>query len=194
MVAFLPVQDEDFGELVRTSKLSFENDVEYGAPAPEGPFGYDSITWFRRAELYGSRLYKIVDDEKIIGGIVLEPDTRHAKVWYLSRLWLAPEWQNRGVGTKAEAFIENAVPAARVWKLETPAYNERNQHFYEKLGFKRVGIHCGMVRYDKDLRANRNANVFRGGADLVAQLLQSPQVFANPLSLALDHLPGVAAE
>ncbi|MGE5559674.1 MAG: GNAT family N-acetyltransferase [Chloroflexota bacterium] len=152
MVAFLPADDCDFGELVRTSKIAFDDDVNYGAPSPGGPFGYDSITWHRRAGVWGARLYKIVNDGAIVGGIVVQPDPHHnPRTWYLSRLWLLPEYQNKGIGTQAEAFAESVVPAARLWKLDTPLYNKRNQHFYEKLGYKRTGVKNGMVLYDKKI-------------------------------------------
>lgn len=150
VLAFLPAGDGDFEELARTSKLAFDDDVNHGARSAGGPFGYDSPVWFLRAELWGARLYKIVKGGTIIGGIVIEPDPLHnRRTWYLSRLWIVPEYQNRGIGKQAEAFVESAIPAARLWRLETPAYNKRNQHFYERLGYRRVGTRAGMVLYDK---------------------------------------------
>lgn len=150
MLLFLPADDDDLGELVRTSRLAFDNDLHCAAPASAGPDGYDSIAWHRRATIWGGRVYKIVKGGAIVGGIVVQPDPRHnPRSWYLSRIWLVPEWQNQGLGGKALAFIESTAPAARVWHLETPAYSLRNRHFYEKHGYRQVGTRRGMTLYDK---------------------------------------------
>lgn len=155
MLAFLPAGDGDLEELIRTSKAAYENDVKYGSPEPGGPSGYDSVPWLRRVALWGARVYKVVVDGMIVGGIVVRPDPRHdPKCWYLERVWLLPAWQDCGIGTQAMAFAESTVPGAGVWKLDTPAYNQRNRHFYEKLGYKRVAIRAGMVLYDKRVCAD----------------------------------------
>jgi hypothetical protein len=37
------------------------------------------------------------------------------------------------------AFMENAFPKARRWTLGTPLWNLRTQHFYEQVGYVKIG-------------------------------------------------------
>jgi ribosomal protein S18 acetylase RimI-like enzyme len=59
-----------------------------------------------------------------------------------------------GVGTQAMGFIERAFPAT-IWTLETPTFATRDQHFYEKLGYVRVGERVSpditSIQYEKRL-------------------------------------------
>lgn len=81
--------------------------------------------------------YKILDGDMIIGGMVisrLKPGQ-----YRLRRLYVDPDYQDKGVGTKAISFMENEFPDAQVWNLDTPVVATRNHHFYEKLGYVRTG-------------------------------------------------------
>nr|MCU0480744.1 GNAT family N-acetyltransferase [Anaerolineae bacterium] len=49
-----------------------------------------------------------------------------------------PPYHGKGIGTLAMQFIETMHPATK-WSLDTPIYATRNQHFYEKLGYIKVG-------------------------------------------------------
>ena len=44
-----------------------------------------------------------------------------------------------GIGTNAMKFLEMEFPDAKKWTLETPHLSYRNHHFYEKMGFTKVG-------------------------------------------------------
>jgi GNAT superfamily N-acetyltransferase len=54
-------------------------------------------------------------------------------------IFLAPDYQGRGIGSQALRFLAAAYPLARRWTLDTPVYALRNQHFYEKFGYVKVG-------------------------------------------------------
>lgn len=45
--------------------------------------------------------------------------------------------------------IEDMFPHARRWMLDTPSWNQRNQHFYTKMGYIEVGRVSGQVCYEK---------------------------------------------
>jgi GNAT superfamily N-acetyltransferase len=80
--------------------------------------------------------HKISLGGTIIGGItVIDQGRGH---FHLEVLVVDPDHHNKGIGTQAMAFIERTFPAI-VWTLDTPTYATRNQHFYERLGFVRVG-------------------------------------------------------
>ncbi len=52
-------------------------------------------------------------------------------------------------------FIEATYPAAR-WSLNTPVWAIRNQHFYEKLGYRKgeefIANDIRLVEYEKLVR------------------------------------------
>ena len=56
----------------------------------------------------------------------------------LGAIFIDTEHQNKGIGTKAIEFLEKIHKDAEVWELDTPYKNYRDQHFYEKLGYKKV--------------------------------------------------------
>lgn len=100
-----------------------------------GPPGYDSVDSALR-KMQEADYYKIIADGQIIGGIVVfDLGESH---FHLDLLYIDPDYHNRGVGTQAMQFIEQTYPA-RKWTLDTPAYAIRNQHFYEKFGYVKVG-------------------------------------------------------
>jgi ribosomal protein S18 acetylase RimI-like enzyme len=104
-------------------------------PFCAGPPGYDSIEWQLKMMRRG-HYYKIMSDKRIIGGFLalrLGPSR-----FELSRIWIDPEFQNRGIGTLALEFLEDNYPARR-WTLDTPSWATRSQRFYEKMGYCKIG-------------------------------------------------------
>ena len=145
-------QQEDAKALMETSKAAFNDDVNYGAPSLGGPPGYTSTNWHLRMILTCDT-YKIMHFDKlndqsdkghfdrlskcIVGGIVVyEKGYRHME---LGRMWIHPDFQNQGVGAQAIKFIEKTYPGATVWTLDTPKWNKRNHHFYQKMGYELTG-------------------------------------------------------
>ena len=58
--------------------------------------------------------------------------------YYLARLFLDPDYHRQGLGLRAMEALLAAYPEARVWRLETPPWNQRTRAFYKKLGFRVV--------------------------------------------------------
>ena len=136
MIRFAIARIEDAKALALASWRAFDHDVHYGAPGKGGPPGYRSDKWQSRMTRAG-RYYKILDDDRIIGGFILFDKGRgHME---LGRIFVEPEYQNQGIGTQAIEFMEETFPQARRWTLDTPGWNKRTQHFYEKMGYVRVG-------------------------------------------------------
>lgn len=83
--------------------------------------------------------YTIWSDDEIIGGIDIRDlkDDRYC----LNRIFLSNKYQNKGFGTRIMNLIEKEFPSAIEWSLDTPHLNKRNHHFYEKLGYEKVGEH-----------------------------------------------------
>jgi ribosomal protein S18 acetylase RimI-like enzyme len=82
-------------------------------------------------------VYKIMFDEEIVGDIVVRK--RENNNYYLKVISIIPKYQNRGIGSKAIRYIERDNCDALEWELITPFKSYRNHHFYEKLGYKKMG-------------------------------------------------------
>lgn len=125
----------DAQTLVSVQIAAFHDDNRlYGVPL-DGPPGYDSLE-VMLAKIGEDECCKILADGQIVGVITLFP--RAEAHFHLDVLAILPEYHNRGIGTQAMQFIEQAYPA-KVWTLDTPLYAVRNQHFYEKFGYVKVG-------------------------------------------------------
>jgi GNAT superfamily N-acetyltransferase len=143
-VQILKARRADAVALALVSQRAFDDDIHYGAPGPGGPPGYKSALWQERMMHVGD-YYKILAAGQIIGGmIVFEKSLRECE---LGRIFLAPEYQNQGIGVQAFDFLWRTYPLARCWRLDTPAWNLRNRHFYCKVGFTEVGAdaHGGVL-------------------------------------------------
>jgi len=152
MVRFEKAKPEDAKTLALISGRAFDNDVHYGAPGPGpgGPPGCKSDIWQIRM-MARSHYYKILLDDNgadLIGGfIIFQNSYGDCEV---GRIFIDPEYQNQGIGTQAMAFMERAFPEARRWTLGTPLWNLRTQHFYEKVGYVKIGMGgSDGVRYEK---------------------------------------------
>ena len=101
-----------------------------------GPIGIDQVQahldWMR-TYLY----YKVVFDEKTVGGVLVDPqDDKH---YVLSAMFIAPAYQNQGLGTLAIRLLEETHPKATKWSLATAYSSPTSQRFYERLGYVKVG-------------------------------------------------------
>jgi RimJ/RimL family protein N-acetyltransferase len=128
----------DATRLTEIQTRTFDEDSKLKPPgcSMEGPPGYDSVDW--NAEwIARTPYYKILFDDQIVGGIIVfELGEKHSE---LGRIWVAPDFQNRGISQQAMRQMFEAFPEARKWVLGTPSWAIRNQHFYEKMGFVKVG-------------------------------------------------------
>ena len=136
MVTFERAKPGDAKALALASWKAFDHDIHYGAPKVGGPPGYRSDKWQSKM-MHVGRYYKICVDGRIIGGIIAFPQGHGT--CNLGRIFIHPDYQNRGIGTQAMAFIEGEFPDARKWTLGTPSWATRNHHFYEKVGYVKVG-------------------------------------------------------
>lgn len=78
--------------------------------------------------------FKIMVDDNIVGEITVREMGN--KNYYLRSLCVIPEYENKGIGQKAMAFIDDYFTDAKSWSLETPADKLRNHYFYRKCGFE----------------------------------------------------------
>ncbi|MDV3428817.1 MAG: GNAT family N-acetyltransferase, partial [Bacillota bacterium] len=88
--------------------------------------------------------YKILDFGKIIGGFIVKPEGKGQ--YELYRLFIDPEYQGKGIGSRTLTYIEKELIDAVKIVLETPSFNIKNHVFYEKMGY----IKTGEVKYAED--------------------------------------------
>jgi len=146
-IRFEKARIADAEALTEVQRRTFDDDSrrfagQPGGPVPHategsgGPPGYDSADWTLwaiRAGIY----YKILADDQIIGGVILFD--MHKRHFNLGRIFIDPDWQNQGIGSQAIGFIEKTFPYVKRWSLDTPEWAVRNHHFYQKLGYVKVG-------------------------------------------------------
>lgn len=78
--------------------------------------------------------YRIIADDKIVGGAVIKVSGSHGG---LELLFIKPEVDSKGIGYAAWCEIENLHPEVTVWETFTPYFETRNIHFY----VNRCGFH-----------------------------------------------------
>lgn len=122
--------------LALASQRAFDNDVNFGAPGPGGPPGYDSAAW-QKGMMRRADYFKIVLEGEVAGGIIVF--RTGVRQYEVGRIFVAPEHQNKGIGTQAMEFLWETYPLAKHWTLGTPEWNRRTRHFYRKVGFVEIG-------------------------------------------------------
>ena len=130
-------KEDDAETLADISRRAFHSDVDVGAPGKEGgPPGYDSPE-FQVRLMKWCDYHKILYGGRIVGALIVAK--KRAGHYECSRIFVDPDYQNRGMATRAFEQAWDVYPDARIWTPGTPEWNVRTKHFYEKLGFVQVG-------------------------------------------------------
>ena len=139
-LTFEKATEADIPELTRVMTRSFDDDAQKHLGVEKGgPEGYDNGEFFRKWLLpYEQSIgYKILSEGKVIGGLIVWVFEHHRN--HLGTIFVAPDYQDRGVGTRAWQFVEETYADSKSWTLETPSWAAKNHHFYEqKCGFKKI--------------------------------------------------------
>ncbi|MHA2224509.1 MAG: GNAT family N-acetyltransferase [Candidatus Hodarchaeales archaeon] len=132
--------EEDIPILTDLMTRTFDDDTQKHLGEPKGgPPGYDTGEFFEKWMIgqEASTGYKIILDDKIIGVFIVFIYDHGNNC--LGTLFIDPEYQDQGIGTKTWKFIEKSYPETKSWILDTPGWAKRNHHFYEKkCGFKKI--------------------------------------------------------
>ena len=153
VLTFEEIVEADLVELTDVMTRAFDDDSQKHLGRERGgPPGYDDGEFFRKW-LFGyeeSVGYKAIADGKIVGAMI---------VWILGRgdnmlgnIFVDPQCQDRGVGTRMWQFVEYTYPETKSWRLETPRWATKNHHFYEKkCGFTKIGEDDDSFVYRKEM-------------------------------------------
>jgi ribosomal protein S18 acetylase RimI-like enzyme len=155
MKTFEDLQFEEFREadvevFIEIMKRAFDEDAkrhlneEFG-----GPPGYDNGEFLRRWALdKNSQSFKVLKDAKPIGLFIVWINDNNEN--FLGNMFIDPEFQDQGFGTKVWRFIESEYPDTIIWRTETPGFSKRNHNFYvNKCGFKIVRIDNPGNKYEE---------------------------------------------
>ena len=88
---------EHISTLVEISKSAFDSDIEVGASSIGGPPEYDSAEWHVEMMREG-HLFTAIDDDTIVGGIIIFADTNDDSIMYIGRLFVSPDLFRNGYG------------------------------------------------------------------------------------------------
>jgi len=136
MIIFTRANKEDAKILSETQIRTFDDNSRRVFNKPfGGPPGYNSLNELEKSideDIY----FKILNNGKVIGGIhVTNKGNNH---YELTRIYVAPEEQNKGIGQKAINFLEEEFLDVSKWTLDTPSVSIRNHYLYEKMGYMKV--------------------------------------------------------
>lgn len=112
---------------------------------------YPSLKAFKKDQKR-AELFVFITEEKIIGSVTISSEkdieyndvswlTHDSKNYYIHRLNIHPEYQHQGFAKKLMDFAEdfarkqNAISV----RLDTFSQNIRNQTFYKKRGYEKLG-------------------------------------------------------
>ena len=138
-LSFQILAEIDIPAITPVMKKAFDDDAQkHLGEESGGPPGYDDGDFFRTWLLpYQESVgYKILADQQLIGGIIvwILPEGNNI----LGTIFVDPDFQDQGVGQQAWIFIEETYPETKSWRLGTPAWADKNRHFYQKCGFEEV--------------------------------------------------------
>jgi RimJ/RimL family protein N-acetyltransferase len=82
--------------------------------------------------------YKILANNIIVGAIRVF--WKEDEQFWISPMFILPEYQGKGFAQKAIILIEGKFPQAVSWELATILEEERNCYLYEKMGYTKTGV------------------------------------------------------
>lgn len=131
----VPSKYEEADQLLKLQKEAFHSDlIKYKdfhlSPAAES---WENFV----IRMLTSSHFSIYVNDRIAGGICVVKRAKNHN--YLYRIFLGSEYQNYGLGSKILPQLEHRYPEVKKWSLDTPKDNQRNRHFYEKLGYQKTG-------------------------------------------------------
>jgi hypothetical protein len=138
---FDELKECDIEKLSSIMKRAFDEDARrHLNEETGGPPGYDNGDFLLKNGINSnSHSYKILKENETIGAIIVWINKNNEN--FLGNMFIDPNLQDKGLGTKVWKFIESKYSETLIWRTETPGFSKRNHNFYvNKCGFKIVRI------------------------------------------------------
>ena len=137
-IKITPATVKDAENLVAIQQKAFKR--LYDMYQDEGsPFlrGADEIVrWLNRPNW---KVYKIFADGILCGGVSFRECDGTPGEYYLTRIYILPELQGKGIASTAILMCESTVKNAKRWTLDFPVEQIANRRCYEKAGYADTG-------------------------------------------------------
>ena len=140
-VTLVPLKAEDREQFILDNQWAFKHGalIEFGERDDHLNDDGEIIsreTIERSIDAQNSETYRIVEEGRAVGGVVLKID-KETNRNELELLFVLPDAHGRGIGYGAWCAIEALHPETVVWETCTPYFEKRNIHFYvNKCGFQ----------------------------------------------------------
>lgn len=139
-IRLVPLSPQDREQFVLDNQRAFKYGAMLEFGERDGSLDADGEIISRKTVLNcinapDSETYRIVEDDKIVGGVILKIDKiTHRN--HLEILFVSPEEHTKGIGYAAWRAVEALHPETEIWETCTPYFEKRNIHFYvNKCGF-----------------------------------------------------------
>ena len=155
-VSLIPLADSDREQFILDNQRAFKYGAmeEFGERDNHLDFDGEIIsrkTIERCIDAPESEVYRIVVNEKSVGGVILKID-KETNRNELEILFVNPEEHTKGIGYGAWLEIEALHPETAVWETCTPYFEKRNIHFYvNKCGFHIDQFWCEYFQPDHEM-------------------------------------------
>ncbi|ABR34840.1 GNAT family N-acetyltransferase [Clostridium beijerinckii] len=146
-IKFGKMTEKDITSLVKIMKRAFDYDSQiHLGKETGGPPGYDDGTFLSKWGLdKKATSYCIYLNDVLIGGTILWINDSNEN--FLGSLFIDPDYEDKGIGTRIWSEIEDMYPNTRAWSTETPIFSHRNHNFY----VNKCGFHVIRIENPKDL-------------------------------------------
>lgn len=139
-VRLVPLVEDDREQFILDNQWAFKHGALYEFGERDNHIDDDGEIISRKTiemcmNAKGAEVYRIVLDERNVGGAILHIDNE-TNINELDTLFVLPDVHSKGVGYGAWLAIEKLHPETKVWRTCTPYFDKRNIHFYvNKCGF-----------------------------------------------------------
>ena len=142
IITLHPATAADAESLVAIQQKAFRRMYEIyrdeGSPYLRG--ADEILRWLERPNC---KVFKIFADGVLVGGIAAWERNGLPGEYYLARIYILPEMQNKGIASQAILLCETEFPNASRWTLDFPFDESANRRCYEKAGYVDTGERRG---------------------------------------------------
>ena len=136
-----PSEAEELSQIQKAAfKPLYEKYHDKGNPFLRGP--KDILCRLNKFNRY----FTIVYDDKVVGGVFYRlygkrspSDEIGAGEYYLARIYIHPDYQNKGIARDAILLCEKEFPDAKFYYVDFPENMEKNRRCYQSAGYCDTG-------------------------------------------------------